>query len=140
MNAAMARAKSPGGAAPEGPARELWRRLCGRVVSAVRDANIEAGEPIWTIDEQGESGRLEIRSAWEPSSAELVLDEPRARVTCRFGARAADRWRFQILGARMLLRRASDLYDVRAAVDAILGHLVGTRDAAGPYCVTFTVK
>ncbi len=110
---------------PEDSAAALWEAVRRRIVAAVRDSNYAAGEPLWAVAEP-ENGRyrLEVRAtAGKLRSVELFLDTARARLSCTFGPRPADRWRFQVLGGHSILRRARTRYDVGSSVDAILGHL-----------------
>jgi hypothetical protein len=100
----------------------LWESFRKRLLSAVRDCNCAAGEPIWTLSE--ESQRLEIRSTTSPlARLELLFDAARAKLCCTFGTSPKARWCFRLLPHQKCLRCRSRMYSLEDSANVILDRL-----------------
>jgi hypothetical protein len=126
MPTGVARAKEM----PDSPAA-FWESFRGRLVSAVRDCNCEAGEALWIISERDDAPyRLEILSTAKPhGKLELLFDAGQACLSCTFGISPRDRWLFQLFVDRMALCRAATNYSIEDSVNAILDRLASHASA-----------
>lgn len=111
-------------AGPSGGVREFWGRFRERLLVVVRECNCEAGETLWTAEDDAVApSRLRIRGA-AGVLAELELDTAHARLSCNFPGSSAGRWRFQLAGDGTTLRRAATTYGIAESVNAILDRMV----------------
>jgi len=115
--------------------RAVWDAIGQTMDAVVRECNSIAGEPLWSLAEQG--GRLTVLSLLNRSSAlELWLQAEEGALRCNFSTPCRHEcWVFHILRDGAGLRRAARTYNVPDAVNAILDALVCARSSERIYSV-----
>ncbi len=104
----------------------FWLEFRGRIVRAVQEYNMVAGEKVWSVREPAAGNRCGLEISGDFSTARrlrLGLDSQRKRLSCVFFlAGRKHSWSFDVLPGR-ILRRCGKLYRLEQAADRVLDHL-----------------